>query len=136
MTLPPLVYKHSLADAVSSEHHLSDLRPSTEDCQVQSLGFLISLCLQPRYFHQNQYFSLPTNPCKIPLQPYFMPAFLINPRRQRQVDPCFVVGLNISNACSSLRVFKATSKDKMIDKSPSLRKSTRTDISFNSINIF
>ena len=63
MTLPPLVYKHSLADAVSSEHHLSDLRPSTEDCQVQSLGFLISLCLQPRYFHQNQYFSLPTNPC-------------------------------------------------------------------------
>ena len=31
-----------------------------------------------------------------------MPAFLINPRRQRQVDPCFVVGLNISNACSSL----------------------------------
>ena len=134
MTLLSLVYKPSLAGADSSEHHLSDLRPSTEDCQVQSLGFLISLCLQPRYFHQNQYFSLPTNPCTIPLQPYFMPALWH--KRQRQVDPCFVVGLNISNACSSLRVFKATSKDKMIDKSPSLRKSTGTDISFNSTNIF
>ena len=124
MTLLSLVYKHGLADSVSSEHHLFNLRHCTEDCQVQSFDFLISLCLQPRYFHQNQYFSLPTNPCTIPLQPDFMPAFFINPRRQRQVDPCFIAGLNIPNACSSPRVFKATSKDKMSDKSLSLRKST------------
>lgn len=80
MTLLSLVYKPSLADADSSERHLSDLRPSTEDCQVQSLGFLISLCLQPRYFHQNQYFSLPTNPCTIPLNPTLCQPYGIRDR--------------------------------------------------------
>ena len=81
-------------------------------------------------------FPFPPIPPQSPFNLTLCQPFLSDPRAQRQVDPRFLAGLKISSACSSLSVFRVTSKDKMIDKNPSLRKSTGSDISFNSTNIF